>query len=459
MRREPLFLRGDIWWCRVRNHAGKIKRQSTHCRDLEAARKAWRDLERLAADPTYAAASKAFLSDAVTEYVKELQRRGSSPATLEIAAQKSGHFLRLWGEDFPLSRIDAAKVLAYIDTREAEGAKPLTVKKELGALKGTLDVARHLGRFHVEVHRVMPLRYSGKHKPKSRAPSTTELAQLLSELPPRRAAHLGFMAATGARLSETYAARRSDVGENEVRIRGTKTSAAAGSVPVTKLTRPLLEWVMANAPGKDLLFHPWGKLHRDVEAACVRAGIEKVTPNDLRRAFATWHRLAGIEPSAIAVLLRHTTDKLAQTTYARIGGADLGAVIDAQLQGVPELCLTTGTNQENGEGSDDESSEESAPPARIELAANGLGKRYLFARSTGTKKGLERLRVGASVPILQSDNPAENGGSTSPKEPPAGGCVRCLPGCPCAAEPARFLVRAGRILPLNAPARARLGAA
>lgn len=82
---------------------------------------------------------------------------------------------------------------------------------------------------------------------------------------------------------------------------------------------------------------------RDVGAACVRAGIEHLSCNDLRRAFAGWHReaLMAVGASAssaaelVSKLLRHATDRLAQTTYADVDAQVVGRVI-SKLLGPPQ---------------------------------------------------------------------------------------------------------------------------
>lgn len=154
------------------------------------------------------------------------------------------------------------------------------------------------------------------------------LAKLLNHVRKRHAAHIAFAVATGARLGECYRARRSDVDlrAGTVTLRGTKTAAAKRTIPVSKFMRPLLQFALKHG-GPDLLFRVWPKIQRDMRAACKRAGIPEVTPNDLRRSFGKWHRARGFEPSLIAVLLGHTTDKLAQTTYGTIEGRELSALV------------------------------------------------------------------------------------------------------------------------------------
>ncbi len=70
----------------------------------------------------------------------------------------------------------------------------------------------------------------------------------------------------------------------------------------------------------------WGKVNRDLKAACKRAGIDAVSPNDLRRTFASWLLQAGVTSSVVAALLGHTTTTLVDLTYGRL---DQGTLRDA----------------------------------------------------------------------------------------------------------------------------------
>lgn len=364
-----LYKRGTIWWARVRDERGRIKRVSTHCRDFEAAKAAYRELELRAASPAHAAAAEARLDACVAAYFEELGRRKVAEATLAKERTKAGHLVRVWPHDLPMAHVTAERVHTYIATREGEGVSAHTVKMELQTLQRVLLVARHLGLFAGEIDRVMPLKYGSKHRPKKRAPTLAEVEALIRQLEPRRAAHVAFIVATGARLGESQRARAEDVdwSRGVVHLRGTKTELSARDVPITPLTERLLRWAMVQAPSRSPLFHPWGKLHRDVHAACRRAQIAPVTPNDLRRSFATWHRAAGVDVASVAAMLGHTTDKLAQTTYARLSGEQLRAIVGrvvAPEHGVPDLYRGDRENGDQSEQPDDESSEKTSAPGK-----------------------------------------------------------------------------------------------
>lgn len=414
-RDERLYDRGGRYiWARVLNEHGLIRRKSTKCVDESAAVEWCNEYERKAASPSYRRAAEASLEDAIADWLAEQRRRKVSAATYSIAETKSGHFIRLWGADWPLIRVDAGLVLKYIDTREKEpGAKrgefvaPLTVKKELQALKGFLEWARFRGTFPYDLATVLPPRYSGRHEPRKRWLTPPEAVSLLQQLDARRGAHVAFIIATGARRGESFRARLRDIhvdAENpHVEIRGTKTTKAKGTVPVTGITYPYLVFAMQHAPGGDVLFDRWGKMVRDLAAACVRAGIEPVSANDLRRTYGKWHRLAGATAEQVSVLLRHSTDTLAQTTYGQISGADIGPAL---RQLVPILYPATTETSSNDPNTDDETMEKQASPAGFGPATAGLGNLVpshgASRRSLGTKLGSLRALVSRSVPFLNS---------------------------------------------------------
>jgi|GEM_PF-968378 len=394
MRGEKLYKRGGIWWCRVRDRRGRIVRKSTGCRDYEAAARATADFERAAIDPVHEAATKALFGGSVMDYLTDLDRRGRSPATKKIARQKTGHFVRIWGAKMPMAKISGPLVLEYIDKRRGEGVVQFTIKKELDHLGQILTIARYLGKFHLPNERVIPPYFSGEHKPRERVLTVDEISSLLPCLRPDRAAHVAWFIATGGRLEESYRAQRGDEDFDNavVHVRGTKTKGSDDYVPITPVSRALLDFALDNAPGKKgLLFERWGKLHRDLAAACKRAGIAKATPNDLRRTFGTLHKLAGLDTQTVSKMLRHTTDKLAQTTYAKVGGEPLAEFVNRKLQSadgsgkstVPDLYRRTGTDRVNCPNGTGETAEKTSDRRSSVECVNRLRKPLLYPLSYG----------------------------------------------------------------------------
>lgn len=417
-RGERLYRRGDTWWCRVRNAAGRTIRKSTRCRDYQAAVVVAAEFERAAASTTHATAEETAFQGCVNDYLADLVRRGRSKATIEIAQQKTGHMLRLWGKSFPMGRISARVVTEYIDKRLSESASRFTVKKELGHLGQVLRIARHHGVFHLDPERVVPPYFSGEHRPRTRWLTPDELRKLLDELDRRRAAHVAYIVATGSRWSESLRARRGDidVARGLARIRGTKTDRADAEVPISAVNEGLLEEALADAPGRDLLFHPWGKVVRDLKAACVRAGIEPCSPNDLRRTFGHWHRQAGIPVDIVALMLRHATDKLAQTTYARLAGEALRALVTKQLQStsgsVPVLYQEGASDDPKALPVHEGNALNTSAPGKNRTCDLRFRNPKDTRRSRGTILGVARSRVGSGVSELYAGVPSYTPGRT-----------------------------------------------
>lgn len=424
--RDPrLFWRAasDKIQCRVVGRDGRIHKFSTKCTS-EAAASAFADrCERIATDDDYAAAATTTISDAANEYFRDLERRRRSEATKKIARQKVGHFGRIWGTELALAQINAPLVLEYIDRRQREGVTDFTISKELGQLRQILKIARYRGCFQVELDRVFPPYFSGGHVPRDRWPTPDEIEKLSAELEPRRFGHVLFIVAVGARLSESFRAGAEDIdlARNIVHLRGTKTLGARRDVPITDVNRWVLHEALKRAPGKRVLFHPWASLHRDLKAACQRAGIPALGPNDLRRGFARWHKLAGVDNHLISKLMGHTTDKLVQTTYANISGEEVGTLISRQLERAPDLLLATDESAESAQNAtaknENGSTKKEGAPETNRTSGLRFRKptftsvRDLAARrSSGTKLGLDRLRGGSAAPDLLPDGRAKTPG-------------------------------------------------
>lgn len=335
-----------IWWARRTNDRVRECR-STGQFDRRAAEIAVARWNREAADPAYAAAETATLKSAIDRFLAQSERRRCSgelsEATVVIYEQKAANLLRIFGQRTFLSQITAGAVLDYIEQRmnqfrcsvHADGAPKTapcdtkrrcgehvtahTVSKELSVLMQTLAIARHVGEWPHDPRAILPPQWSAEYTPRSRALTPAEWKIFIAEFPSHRRAHLTFIVATAARYSGAVRARREDIDLDRgyVFLRETKTTASQDRVPILRWTRPLLEQVLRDAPGVDMLFAPWDSMRRDMRAACERAKISPVTPTDLRRTMAQWLRDAGVPLALIAAFLRHTTTKMVERVYSR----------------------------------------------------------------------------------------------------------------------------------------------
>jgi len=212
---------------------------------------------------------------------------------------------------------------------------------------GVTDVRRALGcsRALAYVH----LRRAARREPGTkRALTADEVAKLLAELLVDRAARVAFIVATSACWRETELARRDDVGERQatVLLRGTKRKTRFRTVPiVSPAQRALLAYALQHAGGTgSALFQPWGNVRRDLADACVEAKIERCSPNDLRRTFASWQVEAGVPLYPIAQAMGHKDTRMLERVYGRQTPEQLAALM-ARAMGLPvnSDCSTVAT--------------------------------------------------------------------------------------------------------------------
>lgn len=312
-----LYKRGRVWWAAFSGD----DRVSTRHTDREAAYRWATTEDRRRADPAHAAAEASTVADGVRLTLADLRARGRSESTLTYYAQKLGHIARVLTPDAPLSAITARGVDALIAQRQAEGASQPELAKELGALRRMLRVVRRAGLYHLEPAAVLPVAWESGYTPRDTWLTWHDAARLLDELDlsdPARAAAVRFCLVTAARRSEVFAARREDVDLRAglVALRGTKTKKARRVAPVVPFLAPMLRQAL-KAAGPDRLFAPWPNARRDILRACDRAGVTRVTWNDLRRSHAKWLRGRGVEPHLIAEVLGHATSKMAEQVYGR----------------------------------------------------------------------------------------------------------------------------------------------
>jgi integrase len=337
--RDGLYRRGRIWWVRTDPITGQAL--STKCTDLEAARR-WRaQRERTAADPAHAAATTAQLGTWIRELVRVKREQGRAAATLEVCEQKLGHAARIFGVTASLSTITPDALDAYVAQRRGEGASNHTISKEFDMLAAMLRLAKRAGCYPGDVDALRPPDLVPGYRPRTRALTWVELPALLAQLVPRRAAFVQAVVALGTRRSEVFRLPATAGEVTAVLIPGTKTAGAYRMVPVLSVYRELWE---AAAPYLPL--EPWPNLSRDLAAACERAGIAPVTPNDLRRTHATLLVERGVDRDVVRRLLGHTTTAMVDRVYGQPRVTALAALAEQALDSTLHLRDTPEPNAE-----------------------------------------------------------------------------------------------------------------
>jgi hypothetical protein len=221
----------------------------------------------------------------------------------------------------------------------------------------------------------------------------------------------------GGRLSEIESKldwSEVDLEANVLRLRGTKTSASDREIPIPE---PLAA-ILSDVPHErrvGLVAGRWGSVRRDLAQACERAGIERVTPNDLRRTYASWLVNAGVPLQQVSRLLGHKSIRMVDLVYGKLSNATLAAAV-AKLPSVPmpdlplppldtRIDRNRKAPDEAGDTSVTDSMAQMAPMARVvpirrrgadSKPADITGK---SADSVVPRDGVEPPTRGFSVPV------------------------------------------------------------
>jgi integrase len=327
-----------VWWASW-TEGKRTKRRSTHCSTKSAAEVVITRWERERADPVYAAAQGATFGVEAGRFLKTCEgavKRGRmAPETLSMYRQKAGVLVRIIGSDTRLSTFDATTFPAYLEQRRAEfrddrekEITESTLYKEWVTFRQVLKGAWREQRFGRDPASLKPQHFGPEYKPRETALTWEQIDKLLWELSFSKRGPVAFALMTGARRREVFLAQEKDVDTRawRVRLRGTKTEAAARTIPIPEPMRKLWKYL------GPLPYSAWPNARRDIHAACTRAGVPAVTWNDLRRTFASLLVQHGVAPHIVAKLLGHTTTAMVDRVYGRQTVESLEQLLGAQLR-------------------------------------------------------------------------------------------------------------------------------
>ncbi len=321
-----IYKRGSIWWGRYSTVGGKAERISLRTSDAKAAKKRLRDIE-LAGGPDRPQDRTVSLALA---HLLDTVYAGRNPKTVESYRQKARHLVRLLGADVSVSHVTRQACQEYRAARLKEGASDHSIYKEAVVLRLALAESGIEG--------VVP-KFSANYKPVERHLSIEQFGALLAALPAKRRLWVILAAMLGGRDSEVIGLRWEDVDleRGMVRIRGTKTAGSDRKAHIPPPVRAALAAV-APDPMVGLVVGTWTNRRRALTAAYWDvigwtppkgwskgakrsqsiAGAPRLSPNDLRRTFASWLKQQNVDSLVVAHMLGHTSSRMVEAVYGRL---------------------------------------------------------------------------------------------------------------------------------------------
>jgi integrase len=344
-----IYKRGATFWAYWTDVRGEHHRQSLRTGDQAVARARLRELELAATNP--AAHSRIALSTAITALLEVVEQE-NAVGTWRSYAQKARHLVRLFG-DIDLRAIDRQRVVGYIQRRKQEGAKAHTIHKELVVLRRTFTESEHRGTWAGDVRKLIPA-IKIDYQPRETWLTNHQALQMLERVAEPRRLWVQLAIYAGLCLSEIEGLRWEGVDfvEQKIRVPGKKRASRWRIVPLL----PELAYAMESYRKKTgPVVEKWGNVRRDLARACELAKVPRVTPNDLRRTFASWLKNRGADSAAVAALLGHSSTKMVDRVYGKLSHETLLAIV-LQLPS-PAACTTdvrdTDASESINETSDD----------------------------------------------------------------------------------------------------------
>jgi integrase len=342
------------FWAWGRTVDGKQWDESTKQTERKAAQLAAREIgRRYAANPRHKEESRLTVARTV-ELVLEYQRNSKkADGTIAATTYHGRHLVEHLGANTMLVSLTLADTTSYLRKRRAEGGGAHTIKKEIKTLMQGMRRAAKLGHYvpRLAPEHFMPDELTNVYEPRDRWLTRDEYAALLAALAPRplparnqrvpsarrqrperedRRDYVIAWCHLGLRMSELFDIEPGDFNAKAkplplLRVRGTKTEGADRMVPVNDTAAE----VLARRCERPVPFPEWGKgnLHRDLKAACKRAGIAECGPNDFRRTFCSWLCQAGVSERACADLLGHGSTNMVRAVYGHLDQATLAAAV------------------------------------------------------------------------------------------------------------------------------------
>lgn len=254
-------------------------------------------------------------------------------------------FLKTIGEDIPASQVRPADLRAFRDRLIGRGLTQRSVCDRVGEIRSAfrwaaeyelIEASQGLALGSVRGPR------GGEAQPNARTEPVDlgVVRQTLPHMPEHLRRLTAFLALTGCRVGEARLARLEDIDANRGELRPLRHKTAKHgvkrriplSMPALEILREAVEGIDRSEACLGYVFSPdsgWSpfaapRLRRELDQACVDAGVEVWQLRQLRHTAATAVRsMLGLD--AASELLGHTDTKVTGKFYAQSDGAQARA--------------------------------------------------------------------------------------------------------------------------------------
>ena len=337
---------GNVWYGYFYGPDNKAVYICTKQTDRNAARAVLREHEREAHAAPGSARAKGETGHTVEDALGHFLQVGCldiAPATKDMYEHQAGHLKRLLGT-VDVGKLTLDDTHEYVQQRIKEGAHRETVRKELVGLRRALTLAFDRKVLRIDPRGLIP-RVKVRYVPKDRFLSPAEFEVLMRMLPPARRLWVALAVFTGARASEVEGVQWEtvDLEKHRLLLPGTKTNKSRRWVPIAEPLAVVLQQIHPDARHGNVV-PKWENVRRDLaafvkaqnrtaKAKAKEAGkqappeMRRISPNDLRRTFASWLKQAGVDSMIVAKMLGHTTSRMVELVYGHLNDATTQAAI------------------------------------------------------------------------------------------------------------------------------------
>lgn len=239
-----------------------------------------------------------------------------------------------------VQEIKRADILAYIQKRRVDGAKPATINSEMSIIKGFFRYMMIIDAITKNPAEFIPMERGVNQR--DRWITVDEERRLHESAPPWLSLVITFATSTGMRRGEILKLTwdNVDLKAGVIYVRNTKNKTPR-TVPITPRVRQVLDSLMSETISAGFVFQRKGKsiptptLEGAFSLACARAGVADLHFHDLRHTFATRLVQNGVDLYTLQRLLGHKNFQMT-TRYAHHSTESLRRAVE----GVPLVAGT-----------------------------------------------------------------------------------------------------------------------